>query len=84
MQSIEKVNKKKKILNYERAPGTCDTKELLAHIFQTQTQNIFFSKKLANCNIHISKRKVFKFKLFANLDLPATTIYGRSKLKYIR
>ena len=29
MQSKEKVNKKKKIVNYERAPGICDTKVLL-------------------------------------------------------
>ena len=27
MQSTEKVNKKKKILNYERAPGICDNGE---------------------------------------------------------
>ena len=25
MQSTEKVNQKKKILNYERAPGICDS-----------------------------------------------------------
>ena len=25
MQSTEKVNKKKKIVNYERAPGICDS-----------------------------------------------------------
>ena len=27
MQSTEKINKKKKIVNYERAPGICDKAE---------------------------------------------------------